>query len=129
MSIAITIECGDIQLAGKLHDTPTGRAIAAALPLEGQVHVWGEELYFSIPVHCPPEPDAQEYVAPGTLAYWPPGHAFCIFWGPTPVSTDERPKAYSPVNLCGELENGLELLPQVREGATLRLKAAANAIR
>jgi len=42
----------------------------------------------------------------GELGYWPVGHAFCIFFGPTPASTDERPRGLqsgkSPGRVIGD---------------------------
>lgn len=73
-----------------------------ALPIEGQANLWGEEIYFKIPVSAQQEPDAREEVEVGTLAYWPAGSAFCIFFGPTPASTGERPKAYKPGQYPGK---------------------------
>ena len=84
-SIAITD--GNISLQAEIFETPTGRAILAALPLEGAANTWGDEIYFEIPVLLEQEPDAREAVEVGDLGYWPMGSACCIFFGPTPVST------------------------------------------
>ena len=97
----ITITAGSVSLPAELNDSPTARLIWDALPIEGRANRWGDEIYFEIPVKTGQEPDAREEVAVGELGYWPVGHAFCIFFGPTPVSTDERPRAYSPVNKWG----------------------------
>jgi len=80
----IEIRAGDICETVDLLDTPTARAVLESLPLEGSANVWGEEIYFDIPVSAQEEPDARQEVEIGTVAFWPPGHAFCIFWGPTP---------------------------------------------
>ncbi|MFN2213989.1 MAG: cyclophilin-like family protein [Anaerolineales bacterium] len=73
------------------------------MPLESRVNTWGEEIYFEIPVDMPQEPGVQEILEVGDLGCWPLGQALCIFYGPTPVSTDERPRAYSPVNVLGKI--------------------------
>ena len=94
----ITIKVGDISLQAELNDSPTAKQIWDVLPIDGQVNLWGDEIYFEIPVKVDQADDARAEVEVGELGYWPVGHAFCIFFGPTPVSTDERPRAYSPIN-------------------------------
>ena len=98
------------QVEAELFDTPTGRAIYEALPLQRNVNRWGEEIYFEVPVHCELEDNARAEVQVGDLAYWPNMPAFCIFFGPTPASTSDQPVAASPVNVFGrilELDAGL----------------------
>lgn len=99
----IVITAGALAMEAELNDSPTARKIWDALPIEGRANTWGDEIYFEIPVKAGQEPDAREEVAVGELGYWPVGHAFCIFFGPTPASTDERPRAYSPVNIVGRV--------------------------
>ena len=84
----ITITVSEITLPATLNDSPTARQIATHLPLRGAANVWGDEIYFEIPVQATEAADAVEEVEIGTLAYWPPGNAFCIFYGKTPVNTD-----------------------------------------
>jgi hypothetical protein len=114
--MVIEIKVADMALTATLEDNGTARAITAALPVEGHANVWGEEIYFEIPVQVAQADDAVEEVAVGTLAYWPPGNAFCIFFGPTPVSTGSQPRAYSPVNVFGRLDGDAGLLKQVADG-------------
>ncbi len=104
-----------------LNDSPTAKQVWAQLPIEAYVNTWGDEIYFEIPVEMPQEPDAREQVEIGDLGYWPVGRAFCIFFGPTPVSTDERPRAYSPVNIIGEVLGELSQLSSVQDGARVRI--------
>jgi len=92
--------------------------------MEGQANVWGDEIYFEIPVVAEQAPDARAEVEVGELGYWPVGHAFCVFFGPTPVSTDERPRAYSPVNILGRVVGDVTRLRGVRNGETVRLSRA-----
>ena len=91
------------QVEAELFDTPTGRAVYEALPVQRNVNRWGEEIYFEIPVHCQLEDSARAEVQVGDLAYWPNMPAFCIFFGPTPVSTSGQPVAASPVNVFGRV--------------------------
>lgn len=93
------------QVEAELYDTPTGRAVYEALPLQRNVNRWGEEIYFEVPVRCELEEGARAEVELGDLAYWPNMPAFCIFFGPTPVSTTVQPVAASPVNVFGRVLN------------------------
>jgi hypothetical protein len=86
-------------------DNPETRAaVEAALPLSGEASRWGDELYFGTPVDVPPE-DTQIEVPAGAVAYWPQGDALCLFWGPTPASTDDEPRAASAVNLIAIVDD------------------------
>jgi hypothetical protein len=118
---AITISAGDVSLPAELNDNPTARHVWNALPIEGRAHVWGDEIYFAIPVRAGQEPDARADVEVSELGYWPPGHAFCIFFGPTPVSTDERPRAASPVNILGRVLGDATLFRTVQEGTPVQI--------
>ena len=117
----IIIEAGGAQLAAYFNESPTARLIWEALPIEGHANVWGEEIYFDIPVAADPEPDARAEVEVGELGYWPVGRAFCIFFGPTPVSTDEKPRAASPVNILGMVESEVAPLLSVKDGDAVRI--------
>ncbi len=119
MKILIRIQ--DVELAAELNDSPTANAIADALPLAGDARVWGEEIYFDIPVIAPLEENAVAEVEIGTLAYWPTGNAFCIFFGPTPVSTNDKPRAYSPVNVIGRIAEDTAPLKTIADGAPVSI--------
>ena len=102
---------------------PTTRAaIADALPLEGAAARWGDELYFRTDVDVPAE-DAQAEVPVGAVAYWPQGNAVCLFWGPTPASRGDEPRAASPVNVVAEIDD-VGPLSSVEGGATVRIERA-----
>ncbi len=112
----IIIAAGSVSLPAELNDSPTAKLIWDTLPIEGRANRWGDEIYFEIPVKTGQEPDAREEVAVGELGYWPVGHAFCIFFGPTPVSSDERPRAYSPVNIIGRVVGDATVFRSVKSG-------------
>ena len=118
----LTIQAGNVTLSATLNDTPTASALWQALPIAGRANVWGDEIYFSIPLEAELEADAQALVDVGTIAYWPPGNAFCLFWGPTPASTDQRPRAASPVNVLGQIDGDARTLADVPNGATVHLR-------
>jgi hypothetical protein len=117
----IVITAGDVTLRAKLDDTPTARLVWDALPIDGRANVWGDEIYFGIPVEADLEPDARAEVTVGELAYWPAGRAFCVFFGPTPASVDEEPKAASPVNILGRVLGDATRLRGVEQGARVRI--------
>ncbi len=113
----VTIRSGNFSWPALIYDTPTGRLIQEALPIKGRANRWGEEIYFSIPVNAPLEGGASDLVSRGDLGYWPAGNAFCIFFGPTPISEGEEIRAASPVNVFGRIEGNLEDLRKVKDGA------------
>ncbi len=119
----IIIESGSISLDAELNDSETAKSIAGILPITGTANVWGDEIYFSLPLHIDEADDARQEVEEGTLAFWPAGDAFCIFLGPTPVSISENPRAYSPVNIFGKILGDATELKQVNNGELLTIKA------
>jgi len=125
MARSITITVGDIEMSGELLDTPTADAIWEALPIARTVNTWGHEYYFDIGVQADPEPDASDVVEVGDLAYWPPGLAFCVFFGRTPASQGNEVRAASPVNVVGRLNDPpVDALRRVRTGTAIRIDAA-----
>jgi hypothetical protein len=117
----ITISVNDIRLEAELGTSATAVEILQALPFESIVNTWGDEIYFTIPVAVQQEHDARAEVDIGELAYWPMGKAFCIFFGPTPVSRDEKPRAYSPVNVFGRVLGDATALKEITNGARIRV--------
>jgi len=122
MPVVIRILAGDVTAEAELNDSPTARKIAEALPLEGSANRWGDEIYFAIPVELDEAPDARTEMAVGELAYWPPGTAFCIFWGPTPASKGREPRAYSNVNPIGQVKTDPNTLAAVKDGDPIRIE-------
>ncbi|MDI9548153.1 MAG: cyclophilin-like fold protein [Chloroflexota bacterium] len=118
----IRLEVDGRKLEAELNDTDTAQVVLAAIPLEARVNVWGDEIYFGIPVALDESATAQAEVAVGALGYWPPGNAFCIFYGPTPVSPGAAPRAYSPVNVFGQIDGDATVLRGVRNGALIRVE-------
>ena len=118
------ITAGNIAVEAELNDSSTARAIWEALPITGRGNRWGEEIYFSIPVQQDLAQDARAEVEVGELGYWPPGSAFCIFFGRTPASVDDQPRAASPVNPIGQVVGDATVLSQMRDGAVVSLEEA-----
>ncbi len=104
MANKIKIELSGKIIEAELNQTNIVDHILDALPLKAIINRWGDEIYFEIPVQGELE-NSVEAVDVGTLAYWPPGNAFCIFFGLTPASTDSRPRAAGPVTIIGKISN------------------------
>ncbi len=123
MATPITITLGSLQLDAELTDSPTTKAILSALPLSGLGQRWGDEIYFSTSVQAELEPTARDILEQGELGFWPPGNAFCIFWGPTPASIGQEIRAASQVNIIGRILGDLSELSQLQSGvqATISL--------
>lgn len=111
----IIIRAGEVQVSAELNDTRTAEAIWTSLPLSAVGNTWGDEIYFAIPVKMDEE-SAQEVVSLGDLGYWPPGHAFCMFFGRTPVSRGQEIRPASPVNVFGRIIGDPRVLKKVRDG-------------
>lgn len=119
----IRITAGSVSVEADLADSPTAEKLLAALPITGSGSRWGDEIYFSIPVDAEPESDARAEMAVGEIAYWPPGSAFCIFWGPTPASSGSEPRAASPVNVLGRIDGDATAFGAVPSGAKVVIEA------
>jgi hypothetical protein len=118
----IKITAGPVAALANLNDSPTADAIWEALPIEGRANTWGDEIYFGIPVSLEASADARETVAVGELGYWPTGNAFCIFFGRTPVSQGDEPRAASPVNVFGRVAGDATIFRQVRNGESVLIE-------
>jgi hypothetical protein len=120
----VRITAGGVSKVASLAETATARAVWDALPFDGRVNRWGDEIYFSIPVDLDEEPGSREEVAVGDVAYWPPGSALCIFWGRTPASHANEPRAASRVNVFGHIAEGADELGSVKSGERVRVERA-----
>jgi hypothetical protein len=118
----IKISAGGVTATATLHDNATAEAIWAALPITARGSRWGDEIYFEIPVQLAQAGDARDVLQAGELAYWPAGRAFCIFWGPTPVSRSGEIRAYSPVNVFGRLEGDPLAFDPVASGTEIKIE-------
>ena len=121
MTIRIILE--DRELTAELQDTRMGRAVGDMLPIEEFGSTWGEEIYFSLPAQAPDPEIVVDVVEPGDLAYWPAGNAFCLFWGPTPMSRGNECRPASPVEVFGRVIGEVSALKGASSG-TVRLEAA-----
>jgi hypothetical protein len=121
MKRRIRIKAGAVEVTAELNDSGTAQKIWDVLPITERGNRWGEEIYFSIPVNLDAE-DAREVVAAGDLGYWPPGTAFCIFFGPTPMSRGEEIRPASPVNVFGRVIGDFSVFKQVASGTEVSVE-------
>ncbi|HEX9913282.1 MAG TPA: cyclophilin-like fold protein [Candidatus Bathyarchaeia archaeon] len=119
LKIRITTEASG-SVEATLNDSETAKAIHGALPLESKANTWGDEIYFSVPVVLDSE-RPREVVELGDLGYWPPGHAFCIFFGRTPASRGDEIRPASPVNVFGRVLGDPKVFKKVRSGDRVTL--------
>lgn len=115
---------GDLSVEGELNETPTGLKVAEALPIKAQFSTWGEEFYFTIPVAAQLDESAREEVEQGDLGYWPPGKAFCIFFGQTPMSRPGKIVPASAVNIIGKVFGDVERFKDVMNESEIVLEPA-----
>ena len=112
----IEISAGDVIVTAVLNDSDTADELWASLPITARAQTWGDEIYFSIPVSVEEAADSQETVEIGTVAYWPPGSALCLFWGPTPTSAPGEIRPASAVNVMGLIDGDPTVLGGVADG-------------
>ena len=123
MAGVIHIAAGQVRLEARLNDTKTARAVWEALPIAASSNTWGDEIYFTIPVSLELE-DGREVVEMGDLGYWPPGRAFCIFFGPTPASRGDEIRPASAVTVIGKVQGDATEFKQVAAGTQVLIEAA-----
>ncbi len=124
MEKKIRILVSNLNVEAELDESKTAQMVWEALPIEAKANVWGEEIYFSIPVKTGQEKGSREIVSLGELGYWPPGAAFCIFFGPTPASRGDEIRAASAVNIIGKILSDPKVFLKVKDGAKIILEKA-----
>jgi uncharacterized protein len=120
---AIRITAGGVSMPATLNASRTADAVWAALPITAAAQTWGDEIYFGIGVKLG-EDGGREVVEMGDLGYWPPGQAFCIFFGPTPASRGDEIRPASAVNVLGRIEGDATAFKRVRSGARVTIERA-----
>jgi hypothetical protein len=119
MPQTIKIIADNVQVEAELNDSPTAKSIMNALPIGALAQRWGGEIYFSIEVEAELEADSRDVLEAGELAFWPPGNAFCIFFGPTPASQGNDIRAASAVNIIGKMKSDWSGLWDVPNGGNI----------
>ncbi|MFF9198908.1 cyclophilin-like fold protein [Streptomyces sp. NPDC014779] len=122
MNLRIRISWPAGHTTATIDETPTSKALAGALPISSTARTWGEEVYFDTGVSVSVEPDARQDVDPGTVAFWTEGDALALPYGPTPISTGDRPRLAGRCNVLGALEGDPRILATVRDGDPIRVE-------
>ena len=117
----IRFDFGTLTLDAELLDTPTAKAIAAALPISSSALTWGEEVYFDVAVDVKREPDARAVITPGEIAYWPQGPAIAIGFGRTPISKGDETRLASPCNVFAKAIGSVKVLSKVKTGTKVEV--------
>jgi hypothetical protein len=117
----IIIKTEHHEMQAELNDTKTAELIWEKLPLEGKASIWGNEIYFEVPIITELE-NGRDLINKGEIGYWPLGNAVCFFFGPTPVSQGEEIRAASPVSIIGNITEKIELLKEVKSGEKIRME-------
>jgi len=120
----IRMALGAVVLDAELFDTPTAEAIWQAVPFQSTASTWGEEVYFSTPVHVEREPDARDVVQPGELAFWVEGDSIAIGYGRTPISQGNEIRLAARTNIWGRALGDVKLLKAVQPGAPIKVERA-----
>ena len=121
----VTKTTGTVEAELTSENPQTAERIWTALPIEGKANRWGDEIYFSIPISVEEEHSRAD-VEVGAIAYWPPGSALCIFFGRTPASRSEKPRAASPVNVFAKLKGDVTAFRKVRDGDAVTIEKSST---
>ncbi len=127
MAEQIRIVSGEVELKAQLNESVSAEALVKKLPLELRMSRWGDEYYGDCGVSVEEGPEARELMEVGEVAIWPPGSALCIFFGPTPASVDEKPRAASNVNPIGRISSGVQALKKLGPSIQVRVESPTKA--
>jgi len=119
----IKITADSVEADALLNGGEVAQAVWDVLPLSARAETWGDEIYFPVPLRCQAE-NPRDVVELGELGYWPPGPAFCIFFGPTPASRGVEIRPASPVSVFGRVVGDPKVFKKVRSGTTVRVTRA-----
>ena len=122
MATPIKIKIGTVELSAELNDSPTAKKLVSLLPVEFSMSRWGDEYYGDCGIKTVLSQDARDVMEVGELAVWPTGNALCIFFGPTPASKGDEPRAVSPVNPVGKLLDNPDSLKKLGGSIHVRIE-------
>ena len=118
----IIISTENLRMEAILAERSSADIFWNTLPITGQVNTWGDEIFFNVNLQMPLDDDASDIVESGDIAFWPPGSAFCIFFGRTPASLGDEVRAASAVNVLGKIDGDEREFRSVPSGEEVRLE-------
>ena len=124
MPTPIKIKIGTLELSAELNESPTVKKLISLLPIEFSMSRWGDEYYGDCGIRTVLSQDARDVMEVGELAVWPTGNALCIFFGITPASKGDEPRAVSPVNPVGRLLDNPENLKKLGGSIHVRIESS-----
>ncbi|NIM04267.1 MAG: hypothetical protein GTN69_04395 [Armatimonadetes bacterium] len=119
----IKIRAKKVEVIAELDNSDTSQSVMESLPAQATANLWGDEIYFTLPVECC-QTNMQEVVEMGDIGYWVPGQAMCLFFGPTPASRGDEIRPASKVHVFGKIVGDPTVLRAVGEGEQLTLERA-----
>ena len=122
MATPIKIKIGTLELSAELNESPTAKKLMSLLPLVFSMSRWGDEYYGDCGIKTVLSQDARDVMEVGELAVWPTGNALCIFFGITPASRENEPRAVSPVNPVGKLLDSSDSLKRLGSSIQVRIE-------
>ena len=122
MPTPIKIKIGTLELSAELNESPTAKKLISLLPLELSMSRWGDEYYGDCGIRTVLSQDSRDVMEVGELAVWPTGNALCIFFGTTPASKGDEPRAVSPVSPVGRLLDNPENLKKLGGSIHVRIE-------
>ena len=103
----------------------TVKSFLEHLPFTVAINSWGEEIYTNETPIVIGEENAKSLVELMDVAYWPPGKAICLFFGPTPIGKKDEIRPYSPVNVIGKIKTiDKKFLKDVPDGTMVTFMTA-----
>ena len=118
----MTISTKNLRIIAILAEGSSADAFWDSLPITGRANTWGDEIYFSVNLKMPLDENASDIVESGDIAFWPPGNAFCIFFGRTPASSGDEVRAASAVNVLGKIDGDEKEFRSIPSGEEIRLE-------
>ena len=118
----IIISTENLRMVAILAEGSSADIFWNTLPITGRANTWGDEIYFNVNLQMPLDDDASDIVESGDIAFWPPGSAFCIFFGRTPASLGDEVRAASAVNVLGKIDGDEREFRSVPSGTEVRLE-------
>ncbi len=118
----IKINIGSVEVKAELFETVTADAVWQHLPFESNVNTWGNEVYFSTPVHVEMEADAKDVVEAGELAFWVEGDSIAIGFGRTPISQGDEIRLAARTNIWAKAIDDVKLLGSVKSGDNVKVE-------